>query len=100
MATYAISFNLEYDDKYIDRYNSLMKVIRSFPTVWEETTSFALIESTRSLEEVERSLFLSEFSPSKDKMLVINVSHDACIGRGKIKYPATLRKLMPAIEIK
>ncbi|WP_374833897.1 hypothetical protein [Paenochrobactrum pullorum] len=100
MATYAISFNLKYDDSYSTRYDSFMKAIRSFPTVWEETTSFALVESSRSLEEVERLLYLTDFSVSKDKMLVINVTSDACIARGKIDYPSTLRKLMPSIVIK
>lgn len=100
MATYAISFCLAADSTYSERYQSLMDVVRSFPTVWEETTSFALVESSLSLEEVERLLYLSKFSPSNDKMLVINVTSDACIGRGKIEYPYTLGKLMPSIEIK
>ena len=99
MATYAISFNLDYNSTYSDRYQSLMEAIRRCPKVWEETTSFALVESAETLEELERRLFLSKYSSATDLLLVIKVSYDDAIARGPIKDKDKLRALLPGITI-
>ena len=99
MATYAISFNLHYDSTYSDRYDSLMKAIRSSATVWEETTSFALVESSKSLTIFEIDLYLSKFDATKDILVVIDVTNCAAEARGKIADKTKLRKLLPNITI-
>lgn len=102
MATYAVSFNIAYDSSvsYSERYESLMDEIRKCPTVWMETTSFCLCETNETLESFQRRLYLSKFSPTKDKMLVIDVRYDNAIAQGKIDYPATLRSLLPSVVVK
>lgn len=102
MAIYAITFTIDYDTavNWNRRYDSFMGEVRKCSTVWTETTSFCLVETTESLETLERRLFLSLFDPVKDKMLVINVSYDSAIARGAIQHPAVLRALLPGIELK
>lgn len=100
LATFAITFSFHYDSTYNDRYSSFMAEVRKCSTVWDETTSFALVETTETLEALESRLYLSQFSPSRDKMLVINVSYDAAIARGALSYKATLQTLLPGIAIK
>lgn len=96
----AVSFHLDYDSTYTDRYASLMKAIRSCPKVWEETTSFAIVETTEKIEDFERRLFLTDFKPSVDTLLVIDVSYDTAISRGKIRDPKTLKELLPGLQAK
>lgn len=100
MSTYAITFTIDYDTaaSWNRRYDSFMDEVRKCPVVWTETTSFCLVQSAESIEALERRLFLSQFDPTKDKMVVINVSNDPAISRGAIKDPATLRKLLPGIQ--
>jgi len=100
MSTYAVSFTIDYDATYVERYDSLMSEIRASGKIWAETTSFCLVDSNETLENLERRLFLSRFSPTRDKMLVVDVSLDRAIARGAIEYPATLRSLLPLVEIK
>jgi hypothetical protein len=102
MATYAVSFNIAYDSaaSYSERYGSFMEEIRKCSTVWAETTSFCLCETNETLADFETRLFLSKFSPSRDKMLVMDVRYDSAIARGKIEFPATLRSLLPLVEVK
>ncbi|MGB6080213.1 MAG: hypothetical protein WBF99_12215 [Xanthobacteraceae bacterium] len=100
MATYAVSFDLKYDDTYSDRYDSFMKKIRESRKIWYETTSFVLVETTFSLSDFEQGLYLTLFSASKDKMLVMDVSWNNAIARGPIEDKKTLSELLPGIQIK
>jgi hypothetical protein len=102
MSTYAISFDLKYDtsESYTKRYQSLMTAIRACPTVWTATTAFCLVETTETLEALERRLYLTLFDATKDKLLVINVSYDAATIRGPSTDLPTLRKLLPGIQEK
>jgi len=102
MATYAVSFNIAYDSSasYSERYDSFMAEVRKSSKVWAETTSFCLCETSEAIEDFELRLYLSKFSPSKDKLLVLDVRYDASIARGKIDYPSTLRSLLPAVVVK
>ncbi|VVT04749.1 hypothetical protein [Erythrobacter sp. EC-HK427] len=102
MATYAVSFNIHYDtaNSYNERYESLMDEIKKCPKFWLETTSFCLCETNETLETFERRLYLSKFSPTKDKMLVLDVRYDDAIARGNIKDQMTLRSLLPSVVVK
>lgn len=100
MATYAVSFDIKYDKTYSDRYSSLMDEIGKCSRVWDETTSFCLCETAETPEAFERKLFLSNFNTITDKMLVMDVRYDDAIARGKIDYPATLRSLLPSVDVK
>jgi len=99
MHTYAVSFTIHYDTDRQRRYDSLMAEIRKCSRVWEETTSFCLVETSETLDVFERRLYLSHFSPTKDKLLVVSVRYDDAKARGAIKLPATLRMLLPSIKI-
>lgn len=77
-----------------------MAEINKCTKVWSETTSFCLCETSETLQAFEIRLFLSKFSPSQDKLLVMDVDYDSAIARGKIDYPATLRSLLPLVSVK
>ena len=58
------------------------------------------MSTTEALEELERRLYLTQFSTSMDKMLVIDVSYDSAISRGDITEKEKLTKLLPGINHK
>lgn len=98
MGVYAVSFTLKYDDEYSERYASLMEQIRAKGVVWEETTSFALVETSETMDEFETRLWLrSKFNAAIDAMLVIDVSYCSAICRGDFKQKSKLANLLPGI---
>ena len=103
MATYAVSFNIKYDSEasYTERYSSFMSRMRQISgRMWAETTSFCLCETDLDMESFERSLWLTSFDATKDKMLVLDVHYDSAIARGSLDYPSTLRALLPLVSVK
>lgn len=93
MPSYAVSFHIHSDNGYSDRYNSLMEQIKKPPSnyVWDETTSFALVETTESLSEFALRLYTkSSVSSLTDKLLVIDHTISAAYAFGKIEYPTLL----------
>jgi len=55
MATFAVSFRLEYDGDYSDRYSSVVDAIRKEADEgrkWEEMTSLFIFKSSRSADNV------------------------------------------------
>ena len=102
MSTFAVTFDIKFDTatNWNRRYDSLMAAINKCKRVWKETTSFCLVETTETLDDFERRLFLTDFDGSQDKMLVIDVGYDSCISRGAIKDKALLRALMPMVQSK
>ena len=98
MATYAISFTLESNSTYSTRYTSLMEQIRACATVWTETTSFALVSTNETLDQLEHRLYFSSLMICpNDLLVVINVTSDPATIRGTNLYPNTLRALLPSI---
>lgn len=98
MGIFAISFRIHSDSTRQGRYDSLVEQIRECSAVWEETTSFALVESTETLSALEHRLYhRSDLIAAKDMLLVLQLSDDAAILRGENKYPNTLRRLRPKI---
>lgn len=77
MAIFAVTFRIHDDDSYRDRWSSVVDAIRAetTSTYWEEPTSFALIESGKSSADVADSIKNnSKLAPSKDLLVVINLS--------------------------
>ncbi len=93
MANFIVTFRLENGADYHERYESLMEqlAIVSNGGSWEETSSFAAFTSSRSLEEVHSALYLeSRFSPSKDTMVIIDLTNRKKKICGLVEYPNTL----------
>jgi hypothetical protein len=98
MSTFGITFRIHNDDTYSARYTSLIDQIRKEATseIWEEPTSFALIESGKTTQSLCDALYSnSSILESKDQLLVINLSYKSYAERG-CKNKATLKKLMDA----
>lgn len=94
MYEYAISFEIKADDTYGERYTSLMEEIRKTPnaSVWTETTSFVLLRSAETIDDLEHRLYYnSKLNSAKDILLVIDHISSFAVARGPIEYPATLR---------
>jgi hypothetical protein len=94
MATYVVSFRLEYDGTYSDRYSSVVDAIRKEAEAgsrWEELTSLFIFKSSKSSDSIASSIYVgSLFDITKDAVLVVNASSGSFATRGKIEYPATL----------
>jgi hypothetical protein len=99
MTTYAVSFDLKSDTTYDDRYKSLMAEIKKgTQRTWEDTTSFVLVDSAETLSGFESRIYInSSFDASKDKLLVMDVTGNSAIFRGKTTYPHTLSTLLPKV---
>jgi hypothetical protein len=77
MAIFAVTFRIHDDDTYQERWLSAVSAIRNetVSEYWEEPTSFALIESDKTSEAVADSINNnSKLAPSKDLLVVINIS--------------------------
>ncbi|MFY0400792.1 hypothetical protein [Brevundimonas naejangsanensis] len=98
VGVYAVSFELKSDSDYSKRYDSLMEQLKLKGEMWDETTSFALVETDESLDDFEHRLyFKSELLDSKDKLFVIDVTDRPCIARGPFVMPYTLKSIMPKV---
>jgi hypothetical protein len=96
MSLFAISFRVHEDSTYQERYDSLVKEIKSeaIDKIWDETTSFFLIESDKTSKTLCNDLYLhSNILESKDILLVINLSQKGYDQRGA-KLPNRLSNLM------
>jgi hypothetical protein len=93
MPHYALSFELKSNDTRPSRYKSLMEQVRRAPSksVWEETTSFVLVETTESLSTfADRLYYQTEVSSVTDILLAFDPWTGESLVRGPVKYPATL----------
>lgn len=97
MSTHVISFRLANDANYAERWESTMNAIRKEAiggSCWEETTSFVVLQSLKSAEDIARAIYLGSLLNSvTDTLLVINSSNNTFATQGKINYPATLASL-------
>ena len=93
MPSYGVSFELESNSTYSERYQSLMRQIniaQSNPA-WDETTSFALVKTAETLEAFALRLYLKTLvSSATDILLVFDPATGTAIARGPIKYPNLL----------
>lgn len=94
MANFILTFRIKSDDGYQDRYDSLLEQLYAIaprPGVWEETSSFVAFEYDGTIEDVRQALyFQSSFSPSKDTMVIIDLTNRKKVSEGVVSYTATL----------
>ena len=79
MAIFAITFRIHDDAGYSERYESVVYAIKGQAIgngrYWDEPTSFFLLESSLTSDNLAAKIDQnSVFSPSKDLLLVINLS--------------------------
>ncbi len=98
MPTYLIAFRLEHNFTYNARYQSVMSRLRTEAEdrrCWDELTSLIVIKSSKSAEQLARSIYYgSDFMSTIDKLLVIDAHSGDYATYGEIEFPATLRYLM------
>jgi hypothetical protein len=88
MAIHAVTFRLEHDDTYSERYKSVVAAIRGATksTYWDEPTSFALIESDSVSKDVAEFIDNnSTLDKRKDLLLVINLTQKGYTHLGVVK---------------
>ncbi|MBM9594470.1 hypothetical protein [Roseitranquillus sediminis] len=93
MATHIISFRIENNSGYAERWASTVAAIRreADGSAWDETTSFFLIRSAKTADALATSIYVgSKFNSTCDTLLVVNAANATYATRGVIKYPATL----------
>jgi hypothetical protein len=96
MSTYLISFRLEYDSNYAERWASVVDAIRSQASgsTWEELTSLVILKSSKDAESIALAIYLgSQLNSMTDTLLVVNAKTGAYATRGQINDPATLESL-------
>jgi hypothetical protein len=95
MAIYAVSFDLEYDTTYQERYRSFMEQVKKGSDWWADTTSFVVVQTSETIDSFcSRIWTQSGFSSSKDLYLVFDTEKLSARIRGKIKN-RQIFKLMP-----
>lgn len=96
MPSYVVSFRIHQDTTRQSRYDSLVEEIKKCKTSWLETTSFALVQSDESLDDLEHRLYYkSKILADKDLLFVVPVTDEPAILRGKDLLPYTLRAILP-----
>lgn len=92
MGHFVITFRIKSDETYQDRYESFTKKVREISEkFWEETSSFYAIKSTGTAQSVcDQLYFETDFTESKDQMLVIDLVKNEKALRGPDMYPNTL----------
>jgi hypothetical protein len=96
MAIHAITFRLEYDNTYEERWSSVVAAIRNEAAndCWEEPTSFFLIESNKNSKTLAESIDKnSSIDTRKDLLLVINLTEKGYTPLGKVNDDS-LHRLM------
>ena len=95
MAVYAVSFDLEYDSNYQDRYTSFTDQVKKGDDWWADTTSFVVVRTTETIDTFCTRIYAySSFNASKDLYLVVDSEIKSARIRGKIK-DRDIFKLMP-----
>lgn len=94
MATYLVMFRLDYDGNYSRRWSAVMDAIRAEAEdgeTWEEMTSVIVLKSSRSVDDIARSIYLiPEFDILTDSLFVVNSSNNTHAVRGKIENGSSL----------
>jgi hypothetical protein len=95
MAVYAVSFDLEYDSAYQERYVSFMEQVKKGGEWWADTTSFVVVRTSETIDSFCSRIYTqSSFNSTKDLYLVTDVEKLSARIRGKIK-DKDIFKLMP-----
>jgi hypothetical protein len=105
MPNYAVSFKIASETvgafTYNERYKSLMEQVDKDLLAWDETTSFALVDTGESLSDfADRLYFRSDIFSSTDILLVIDHAKSAAIGRGPIVRQTALTQRFKTFEMR
>lgn len=94
MPRYAVSFRIDYNATYQERYDSFCEEVRrGAATWWAGTTSFFAVQSSDDLDTFcNRIYYRSKFSAACDVFLVVNIE----TGAGRSKGPVPDRDLYRA----
>lgn len=95
MAHFIITFRIKSDSDYQERYDSFTKkvieIAGSSGAVWDETSSFYSLKADTTAESLCNSLYLgSEFSSTKDIMVVIDLDNREKATIGPLRWPTVL----------
>jgi hypothetical protein len=98
MAMFCITFRIHEDAGYSDRYDSTIEAIKNCchgDEYWDEPTSFFLFEKPSTSGKIAQYIDTkSDFDPSKDLLLVTNLTQKGYATIGKVRERETLKRLM------
>ncbi len=98
MATFIVSFRLESDGTYFDRWQSLDGAIRIEATngiVWDELTSLYIIDSQKGVYDLALSIAAgSDFNVYSDRLVVIDLEQRTTATFGILQDQGTLDALI------
>lgn len=101
MSTKAVSFRFHQDADREERYSSFVDRLRKAGMIWEETTSFALVNTDMTADALQSDLYInSKFNSYKDLMIVIDIGDRDASTRGPVAMPYTLGILLPKVQIR
>lgn len=92
MSHFIVSFRIDNNSTYQDRYDSLKDRVKEIATgyVWEETTSVYILQTNGTAETVANDLYYrTKLLAPGDTLLVVDPLNGAWAGHG-IKYAALL----------
>lgn len=92
MANFIVSFRIEEDSSYQERYASLKDKVKQIATgyVWEETTSVYILQANGTATSVASELYYgTKLSGLGDMLLVVDPLRSQYAGYS-LKYPALL----------
>ena len=100
--TYCVTFRIAEKTvsgkTYNDRYNALIENVRTDGMgYWEETTSFFLVESNLSTDEIAQDAARA-LSAKDDMLLVFDPSDMSASYFGAFKYVEVLRGFFPKLK--
>lgn len=100
MTIFAISYCFREDAGAAARRESLVREIGRCARIWDETTSFALVETAEPLAALEARLYLdSGLNAIKDRLVVIELVDARATARGVMADREGLRALLPGVAI-
>lgn len=94
MSRFAVTFRINSDSGYSDRYESFTEQVKKGATYWwAGTTSFYAVQTLESLDAYCSRIYLySKFDASKDVFVVVDIE----TGRGKSRGPVPDKDLYRA----
>lgn len=98
MPTLLISFRIDTDATYSDRWNSVMEAIRAQARdryTYEEMTSLVIMNSMLSAEQAASWIYFhSKMNTTGDKLLVVDLDSKRYSVKGAVSQAARLQDIM------
>lgn len=95
MSVFMVTFRIEYDATWQDRYDSLRDRVNQIATstVWDETTSCYVFQAVGTADGVCDDLFMKTKINASDTLLVVDITGQRYASRGA-KNQGTLQAAM------